>query len=243
MTARDFPKALMHSAISEVLPDVFFVTGSADMPGKMPMKISRNMTILREGDVLTLVNSVRLTDAGLSELEKLGDIKHVIRLAGFHGMDDPFYKDRYGATVWSVDAPYIPGFDFDAAPYLTPDKVINGQSDLPISNAKLIEFTSATPREGLLHIDREGGILISGDCLQNWGKTDRYFNLPAKVIMKLMGFIKPYNIGPGWLKFAKPDATQVRAILDLEFNHVMPAHGVPVIENAKTLYQPRLAAV
>ena len=36
----------------------------------------------------------------------------MIRLAGFHGMDDPFYKDRYGAKVWVVKGHvYAKGFD------------------------------------------------------------------------------------------------------------------------------------
>ena len=51
---------------------------------------------------MILVNSVRLDVAGLAALEALGRVTDVIRLAGNHGMDDPFYKDRYGAKVWAV---------------------------------------------------------------------------------------------------------------------------------------------
>ncbi len=181
MTKQEFPAALDHSEIAEVFPDIFFVTGSVAMPGRMPMRISRNMTILREDGDLTLVNSVRLTEDGLAALERLGQVRHVIRLAGFHGMDDPFYKDRYEAKVWSVEAPYTSGFDQEGAAYFTPDTIIHSNVTLPIAHTRLVEITSATPNEGLLYIDREGGILISGDCLQNWGKTDNYFNLPAKI--------------------------------------------------------------
>ena len=59
-----------------------------------PMRCSRNMFVIRQGDELILVNSVRLTDDGLKELESLGNVKHVIRLAFGHGMDDPFYQAR-----------------------------------------------------------------------------------------------------------------------------------------------------
>ncbi len=102
-TNRSIPEAQPHGDISEPFPDIFFVTGSASLPLKVPMRFSRNMTIIRQGEELILTNSVRLNNAGLKLLEDLGDVKHIIRLAGFHGMDDPFYKARYGAKVWSVD--------------------------------------------------------------------------------------------------------------------------------------------
>jgi len=53
-----------------------------------------------------------------------------------------------------------------------------------------------------------------------------------------MGFIKPYNLGPGWLKAAKPQPSEVHGILDLPFQHVLPAHGAAVIGNAKQSYRP-----
>jgi hypothetical protein len=235
---RPFPEALKHGDISEIFPDVHFVTGTVAMSGPLPMRFSRNMTIFCQDGALTLVNSLRLSEAGLSALDRLGKVEHVIRLAGFHGMDDPFYKDRYGAKIWSVDAAYVAGFDAKAESYLAPDVVIDGQSDLPLKDARLIEFKSAKPREGLLLLPQEGGILVSGDCLQNWARADRYFSLPARVMMKIMGFIKPVNVGPGWLKAAKPDKDEVKTLLDLDFSHVLPAHGSPVIGDAKAQYAP-----
>lgn len=239
----NFPIAQRHGDISELFGDVFWVTGTVAMAGPLPMRFSRNMTILRQGNDLTLVNSVRLQEDGLKQLDGLGDVKHVVRLAGFHGMDDPFYKHRYGATVWSVDSPYTSGFDANAKAYFRSDTTLTGESGLPISGARLLSINSATRGEGLLLLEREGGILISGDCLQNWAKADRYFNLPARILMKLMGFLKPHNLGPGWLKAAKPDALEIKSILNCDFNHVLPAHGSPVIGDAKQLFAPRIAAL
>ncbi len=237
-----FPRAGEHGEIAELFSDVFFVTGTVDMKGPLPMRFSRNMTILRQGEELILINSVRLNEAGLAELDQLGNVKHVIRLAGFHGMDDPFYKDRYGARVWSVDAPYVTGFDpAKGKTYFTPDTIIDGDTELPLQGAKLIRFASASPGEALLYLDREGGIIVSGDCMQNWGRTDRFFSLPARLMMRLMGFIKPHNIGPGWLKAAKPDVREIKAVLDLEFQHVLPCHGAPVIGNARQMFEPAIS--
>ena len=81
------------------------------MPGPIPIRFSRNMTVLRRGERLVLINSVRLDDAGLAALDKLGKVSDVVRLAANHGMDDPFYADRYKARVWAVKGQrYTAGF-------------------------------------------------------------------------------------------------------------------------------------
>ncbi len=242
-TGYTFPEAMAHGEIAELFPGVHFVTGTVAMKAPLPTRFSRNMTILVHDGAVTLVNTVRLGPDGLRALDRLGEVRHVLRIAGFHGMDDAFYKDRYGATVWSVDAPYVPGFDATADPYFTADRILSADTALPIPDARLIPFASASPAEALLHLDREGGIVISGDCLQNWARPDRYFSLPARLMMRMMGFIKPYNIGPGWLKFAKPDTAEVKALLDLDFEHVLPVHGAPVIGSAKAKFRPRIEAL
>src|SRR5262252_7680239 len=120
---RPFPPALPHGEIREILPGIHFVTGTVQMPGPLPVRFSRNMTIVREGERLVLVNSVRLDDAGLAALDGLGKVTDVVRLAANHGQDDPFYADRYKAKVWVVKGQrYTPGFDTSAKDtYFTPD--------------------------------------------------------------------------------------------------------------------------
>ena len=99
----DFPAAMPHGPITEVFPDVFFVTGTmrGEFFGTM-WQFSRNMTIVRDGRDLTLVNSVRLSPDGLAQLDKLGTVKNVVRLGDMHGLDDAFYVDRYRATFWAL---------------------------------------------------------------------------------------------------------------------------------------------
>lgn len=240
---RPHPPAFEHGDIVELFDDVFSVTGSVSLPGPLPMRFSRNMTILRQDGELTLINTVRLNPQGLAELGQLGDVKTVIRVAAFHGMDDPFYKERYDATVLSIDAPYLTGFGTGAKPYFTPDQIIDSSTELPIEGLHLHLIESSSPIEGLLRLDRDGGILIVGDSLQNWAKPDRFFSLPARLMMRLMGFIKPHNIGPGWIKAAKPDPAELRSLLDLEFDHLLPAHGTPVIGGAKQAYAPAINAL
>jgi len=82
--------------------------------------------------------------------------------------------------------------------------------------------------------------LIAGDSLQNTPVPDQYVNFPARLMMKKMGFFKKFNIGPAWLQFASPNASDVRSILELKFSHVLPAHGDPVINDAKEKYRPAI---
>ena len=235
---------MKHGDLEQVFENIFLVTGTAAIKKPLPICFSRNMVIVRNDDELTLINSVRLSEQGLQQLDALGRVKHVIRLAGFHGMDDPFYKDRYGATVWSVDAPYASGTSTEPTAediYFEPDLTITPATDLPIPDAQVVLIDSAKPKEALLLLAYEEGILISGDCMQNWQKPDRFFNFFARIFMKKGGFIRAGNIGPAWFKFTKPEAVQIKNILDLDFQHVLPAHGAPAIGNAKELFRPAIA--
>lgn len=238
---RPFPPALPHGPLRQVLSDIYFVTGTVVMPGLVPLAFSRNMTVVRQGDELVLINTVRLDADGLRALDALGAVKHVIRIAGFHGMDDPFYKDRYNATVWALSGQgYGAGFNATVDPqraYFHADRGIEPGGELPLQGASLYSF-GTTPPEGLLLLPRDGGVLVAGDALQNWGKADAYFNLMARVMMRGMGFLKPYNLGPGWLRAAKPTREALAGVLDLGFEHLLPAHGAEVLGGAKQAFRP-----
>jgi hypothetical protein len=232
-----------HGAIEEILPDVFFVSGSFKMPTPLPVTISRNMTVVREGGRLVLVNTVRLDEEGLAKLDALGKVTDVIRIAGNHGSDDPFYADRYGAKVWAVKGQrYTPGFDAKADAYFEPSELADASTALPLSGARL-HVIGSRPPEALLLLPHHGGIIVAGDCLQNWASTDAYFNGIGRVMTHLLGFIRPHNVGPAWLKQSKPPKDDLRAILGLPFVNVLPAHGSPVLGKAVDMYRPVLERV
>lgn len=239
-----FPPALPHGELREVLSGIYIVTGTVAMPGPLPVRFSRNMTIVREGARLVLVNSVRLDDRGIAALDSLGKVTDVIRLAAHHGMDDPFYKDHYGAKIWAVRGQrYTAGFNTSAPQtYFTPDMEMDATTTLPLAGAHLYVIDSRPP-EGILLLDRSDGVAISGDCLQQWHEPDSYFSWLGKQMMRLMGFIRPHNIGPGWLKQSKPPQDQLRGILKLRFANVLPSHGAPVLGDARSCYRPAIERV
>lgn len=241
---RPFPPAMPHGELREVLSGIYFVTGSVAMPGRLPVRFSRNMTVVREGERLVLINSVRLDDRGLAALDALGKVTDVIRIAGNHGMDDPFYKDHYGAKVWAVRGQrYATGFGTNSPEtYFTPDVEMDATTAVPLAGAQLYVIDSRPP-EGILLLERHDGIAITGDCLQHWHETDAYFNWLGKIMLPVMGFIKPHNVGPAWLKHTKPPKEQLRNILKLRFANLLPSHGAPVLGDALSHYRPAIERV
>ena len=215
-----------HGAIEEVFPDVFFVTGTTRPNfGGGPLQFSRNMTIVRDDGVLTLVNTVRLNDDGLAHLDRLGRVANVVKIGVFHGIDDAFYLERYDAKQWA-----LPGAEHFAG-HAT-DEELRPDGPMPVKGASVFVFETANKPEGLLCLDREGGILISCDSLHNWEKTDKYFDEATAKTMAEIGFIQPANIGPGWSRFCEPEASDFARLKALSFRHLLSAHGTPLRDHA-----------
>lgn len=175
-----------HGDLEEIGEGVYWVHGSMRMgPG---MRISRNMTVIKSGEELTVVNAVRLNSAGEARLEELGEVAHVVKIGFFHGIDDHYYLRRFGARYWA-----LPGGTRDQDP--NPHEILT-TDHLPIPDAELFVFEETKQPEGALLIHRIRGILITCDAVQNWPDTSRC-SIPAKLACHLIGFTKrPAQIGP-----------------------------------------------
>ncbi len=225
-----FPPALQNGAIEEVFPDIFFVSGSMEtVLQDMDWKFSRNMVVVRDGDRLIIVNSVRLNEEGLVELDKLGKVTDVVRLGSLHGRDDPFYVDHYAANYWMM-----PNMQHETGLQATHSLTVDGP--LPISDASLFEFQTTNIPEGIIRIDRAGGILIACDALQNWLAPDEFFSESSSELMQNMGFFTPANLGPVWVQRAEPAADDFTRLKQLPFKHALCGHGAPLRDTAKEDY-------
>ncbi len=218
----DFPAAMPHGSISEAFPDVFTVTGTFRFgPG---VSITRNMTIVRSGGELTLMNSVRLSPEGEAELEKLGKVTHLCRIGSFHGADDPYYKDRFGVKLWAPPGIKQPG-DLKADEELKP-------GNAPLSDLEVFAYEKAKQPEVALNYKKHGGILVTCDSYQNWTTFDGC-SFIGKLMMKAMGF-GPTLIGGPWTKAV---GSHVKAdfdrLLEADFSHLAPAHGTVLKDAAK----------
>lgn len=227
----EFHPALPHGTIEEVFPDVFFVTGtfSGELLGAH-WQFSRNMTILRSGDDLAIINSVRLDDDGLAALDALGTVRHLIRIGALHGMDDPFYLDRYDADYWAPgNAPEDHG--------LKATHELDDGADGPFPGTRFFGFQRTNMPEFILRVDREGGILVACDALQNWCAPDEFFNEASRAMMTEMGFFTPANVGPVWNKLNEPEPAEFERLLEEDFRHALCGHGEPLRDTAHQDYR------
>lgn len=233
----EFAPALPHGPLEEVFPGIFFVTGSMKtMLMGAHWHFSRNMTVVRDGDALTLINSVRLDDAGLAQLESLGRVAHVLKIGSLHGRDDAFYKARYGATYWA-----LPGMPHEAG--LVPDRELVEGGELPISDASLFVFHSTKLPESILHVHRAGGVLVACDSLQNWVRDNEFFSDESRKTMTEMGFFQRANCGPVWLQFAEPKPDDFLRLRERDFRHVLCGHGEPLKDDARQAYTARFQSL
>ena len=185
------------------------------------MRMSRNMTLLRHNGELTAINAVRISRAGEEQLEGLGKLTHLIRLGNFHGLDDRYYVDRFGAKFWCQ----AESRHYSDPP---PDELLHEGVSLPMPDAGLFFFEHTRRPECALLINRDGGILVTCDSLQHWGDR-RYCSLLVRLMLPFIGFRKPTLVGPLWLKYMTPSDASLESdfkrLLELPFRHLINAHG------------------
>lgn len=229
LSPNQHPIALAHGSIKEIFNDVFFVSGAMEtVLMDMDWKFSRNMTIVRDGNRLILINSVRLSEQALAELDLLGEVTDVIRLGALHGRDDAFYVEHYNAKYWAM-----PGVDNEKKLKVNELSI---DTQLPINDASLFQFTTSKIPEAVLFLKRQGGIAIACDALQNWLSPDEHFCEHSKERMQEMGFFTRANVGPVWLQAAAPKSEDFLRLKEVSFKHALCGHGDPLLNTAKEDY-------
>ncbi|MDH0031226.1 MULTISPECIES: hypothetical protein [unclassified Acinetobacter] len=215
-----------HDPIVEIFENIYLLRGSVRLG--LGLSMNRNMMILKQGNELTLINAVRISEPELKKLESLGQVRHIIRLGDFHGLDDQFYIDRYQATFWSQS-------HHVNYPKLIPQQIIQADTQPPIKNSEFFIFEQATCPEAILFI-KDKKLLISTDSIQYWNDW-KYFSFLSKIIIYLMGFRLGLFIGGPWLKRVTPKQGSLKSdfdrLLQLDFQHLISAHGVLLQDSAK----------
>jgi hypothetical protein len=222
------PKALAHGPIQEIFPDVFQVVGTFRFgPG---ITIPRTMTVVREGGELTLLNAVRLSDEGHAELDKLGKVRHLVKVGDMHGADHPFLVERYRPTLHAcAGARHAEG--------VVAEGKLDDGAPLHLAGSRGFVFRVPARPEAAVLLEREGGILITCDSVQHWTTLDDCSWL-ARPILRGMGWkVGCALIGPGWRKQFEPKGAGFKPdfdrLLTLEFRHLLSAHFAPLKDRAK----------
>ncbi|MEJ2139311.1 MAG: hypothetical protein P8Y61_07665 [Gammaproteobacteria bacterium] len=222
-----YPAATRHDPLREVFPGVYLVRGSLQL--NPVMRFNRNMVVVKRGDELTVINSVRLKPSAEKALAALGNVRHVLRLGYFHGRDDRYYVDRFGATFWAPR-----GSRSNPGP--EPGRYLEDGGELPFDAAELLLFAATRNPEAMVLLHQDNGVLLTCDALQNYADR-RFCSLFARIAMPLMGFPLKMLVGPLWLKAQTPRGSTIRPdfdrVLALEFKHLIPGHGSVRRDDAK----------
>lgn len=215
-----------HTAIKEILPNIFFVMGMNKTHfNGVDLQHSRNMVIVRDGNQLSLINTVRLDDNGLTALDALGKVKNIIRIGAFHGRDDAFYLDQYQALLWAIK-----GMEHDNNRIADVELTSTGQ--MPFPNCSFLQFETSKFPEGILHINKEGGILITCDSVKNWVSPDQFFSDETVKLYQAQGFFGSASISNVWKHATGVQASDFEKLKLLSFRHLISAHGEPLLNDA-----------
>ena len=215
-----------HGKIKQIFDNIFFVTGTNKTTHeRCELQHSRNMVIVREKGKLALINSIRLTDSGLTALEKLGPVEKVIRIGAFHGRDDGFYVKKYQANLWT-----LPRMEDQHNCHV--DVELTEQGKQPFENCSLFTFSTAKFPEAIIHINQHGGILISCDSIKNWIAPDQFFNKQTADLYQKQGFFGKATISKVWQNSMTVKASDFERLKKLSFKHLLSAHGEPLLGTA-----------
>jgi hypothetical protein len=232
VTMLDYSPVWPHDDITKIFSGIYIVRGTniTHFEG-MKIQHSRNMTIIESQRELTLINTVRLNEEGLKQLDALGTVRWVISIGAFHGRDDAFYINRYNAELWTVQK-QVPNTQYV--------KQLNDADKLPIKNAVCYLFKNATPVEGFLYLKQEGGIIITCDSVKNWLEIDSFFDEETAKRALLNGEISKARISPIWLQATGLQKRDFEPLLNLNFVHLISAHGDVLYNTAYTDIQKSL---
>ena len=227
MNTDSFPGVKPQDPLVEILPDLFLLRGSIKLaPG---LSIGRNMVVIRDGDELTLVGSVRMTPENEARVEDIGRVTNLVRI-GLHGLDDAYTVSRFGCRFWC-----LAGTEgtYEQPP---PDEIFTESDGLPFLDADLHRFEGIGISEAAIIWPKNGGVLITSDALQHYGDW-RYFNAPSRLVHPLMGFSRGMIVGPVWHRLLTVDETTLRASFDKlvarNFEHMIGLHGTLCRDLAK----------
>ena len=226
-----FPRALPHGPLVEILPDLFVVMGTFRL-ALGAIAFPRNMTILRHQGGLTLFNSVRLTSDGEKALAALGEVRHLVRLGAFHGVDDAYYVDRYRPTFWVPDkTKLLPHLNGSA-----PQSLTHGMRPPFAPDCEVFLFRDTRLPEAAVRLPRGNGLLVVCDSVGNFRSTDGFSRL-ARLLMP--GGAAPCTVASStWRRqMQKRGGPSLQADFErrlaLEFEGLVPAHGEVMLTGAR----------
>ncbi|HET9843041.1 MAG TPA: hypothetical protein VFP93_00110 [Gammaproteobacteria bacterium] len=221
-----YSPAWAHGDLQEIFPNVFFVMGTNITSHEgIELQHSCNMVVVKSGNALTLINTIRLNNDALSALDNLGQVTNVVRIGAFHGRHDAFYIDRYSAKLWALK-----GVQHDNNKSTDVELIPHGE--MPFPDCSVFVFETSIHPEAILQVNREGGILITCDSVKNWTCIDPFFSEQTGKLYEKLGFLGEATISKIWQQACNIQAHDFARLKLLHFKHLLSAHGEPLLHNA-----------
>ncbi len=172
-------------------------------------------TAIQLDDRLYLVDPIPLRSAARAELTAPASICGVFITNANHARAVADFAARSGAAVMAAPATASTLWDLEV--------VLVEAGDRAGEQIEVIEIAGAGEGEIALHFQGDGGALVLGDALINFG-SDGFAFLPAKYCQdqKLM-------------------RRSLRQLLDFSFERLLFAHGVPIVSSARRKLETLLA--
>jgi hypothetical protein len=223
-----YSSAWPHSNIKDIFPNIFYVIGTnITKHNHTELQHSRNMIIVRNEEKLSLINTVRLDENGLSALDALGKVENIIRIGAFHGRDDAFYLDRYDAKLWALE-----GMQHQKKNNRRANILLVPNGTMPFPGCSLFIFETSKHPEAILHIDKENGILVTCDSIKNWESTDEFFSADTAQLYQREKLFGVATISDVWKQACNVQSSDFAKLKSLQFMHLLSAHGKPLLNNA-----------
>lgn len=220
MGHRSFPPPCPHGPLEEVLTDVF-VVHAVERLGPL-VEVPRNVTVLRRGAELVMIDGMRLAPETERHLERLGRVSHLIRLGHAHPRDEAYLRDRWGATSWAPPPAH------GARP------LADGHAPF-LDGTQVFLFRRASCGEAALVFEHTGGnVLVTADSVHNCVDVEGC-SLLAGIALHLAGEVGPARLGARWLAEAGGQAVRddFDRLLEHDFAHLISARGEPMRGGAK----------
>lgn len=239
---RSFAAALPHGPLTEVVPGVYLVTGTFHVDPLGLLAFPRNMTVLRRGNELTLLNAVRLDAEGERALATLGEVRHVVRLGAFHGTDDPYYLARYAPLFW-----HPPGARNLPTGGHTHEMLVDGEAPAFAPDARVFVFRDTQHAEAAVRLPHGNGLLAVCDSITNVESAAGFSRLLRWMTPRAP--VAPCGMGSDvWRKrMQKRGGPTLQAeferLLTLDFDGVLPAHGAAMVYGATAALRSSMGAL
>jgi len=206
-----------HGDLEEVADNVYVIMGShVFVKG---LRFGLTMTIVKQGNELTIINPYRLRQEVEDQVLKLGTIKHLVRISSMHGACDQYFIDKHQCTYWDLPAP--------EGKLPKGDQILKEGGEFPIDGAKILMMENLKAPECVVWIPNGGGTLLTADIIQN-GRPRPHNSWGGNLFNRAVGFLKVPHCGcPAFYRtnvdigkdMYKPNFPR---ILELEFETIMP---------------------